>query len=203
MIELQNSYAKEMKQFGLKRGLEGTKAKHKDIARMYAKIDQNLNSVEEELQLKNHESISEYHDRVVEYMKTRSVAQQRQLDDKDRKILEARHEMNEWKKRYDALGLDAELKENDMKRIEMNQEKEQEGMDRQYGSTAVIRHKLEESQMLSDAISSYPDRERAAEISDGIRELLDWRRKQIREQEKQKERQRKADALENKLFGER
>ena len=203
MIELQNSYAKEMKQFGLKRGLEGTKAKHKDIARMYAKIDQNLNSVEEELQLKNHESISEYHDRVVEYMKTRSVAQQRQLDDKDRKILEARHEMNEWKKRYDALGLDAELKENDMKRIEKNHEKEQEGMERQYGSTAVIRHKLEESQMLSDAISSYPDRERAAEISDGIRELLDWRRKQIREQEKQKERQRKADALENKLFGER
>ena len=40
--EMQNSYAKEMEQFNLKRGLGNSKAKHQDIAKFYTELNYTL-----------------------------------------------------------------------------------------------------------------------------------------------------------------
>lgn len=203
LISLQDSYAKEMKQFGLERGLRGTKAKHKDIARMYAKIDQNLQSVEQSLAIQPNESIEEYHDRVVDYMQTRTVAMQRQIDDKDRTILEARHESREWKKKFESLGIDAEIKDAKNTVKDQHERKEQQGIEREYGDSATIRKQLEKLANLEAALDKYPDREMANITKDNIQELIRWQETMgmSKENQKKKEREKKTEALEEKLFG--
>lgn len=201
MIELQDSYAKSMKQFGLKRGLEGSKAKHKDIARMYAKIDQNINTVEKQLSVQPGEDVKTYHDRVVDYMKTRTVAQERQLDDKDREIMEAKHEAYQWKKRYESLGLDAALKENENIKAKEHSAKEKQGLEREYGSMSNIRKRLDKMKQLEEAINHHPNRQFATQMKLGIEELLLWQQQQEKEKEKKKELEKKAKSIEEKLFG--
>ena len=63
LINLQNSYAELMeKEHGLKRGIPGSKATHKDIKRYYAALN---NTLESELpKVKEHETAEEYRKRV-------------------------------------------------------------------------------------------------------------------------------------------
>ena len=49
MSEHQTTYAKYMQSFGLKRGLKGSQAKHEDIKRFYAELNQAMNRVPERL----------------------------------------------------------------------------------------------------------------------------------------------------------
>ena len=78
MTELQSSYAESVKDLGLKRGLSGSSAKHKDIRRMYA----GLNRVIEVPEVNAGETALEYRERILEDIKTAYASAKKDIDDK-------------------------------------------------------------------------------------------------------------------------
>lgn len=77
MSELQSSYAESVSDLGLQRGIAGSSAKHKDIRRMYA----NLNNALKLPEVLKQETANQYRDRVVDNIKTALAAQMRESDD--------------------------------------------------------------------------------------------------------------------------
>lgn len=77
LTELQTSYANAMKEFGLKRGLQGSSAKHRDIRKYYADLNEAIKVPEPEAS----ESAIEYHNRVFEEVQTLQAAFMRQRDE--------------------------------------------------------------------------------------------------------------------------
>lgn len=66
LVELQNSYAEDMEEFGLERGLRGSKAKHKDIKKFYADLNHCIETVPNP---NLDETAMEYQKRVLENLK--------------------------------------------------------------------------------------------------------------------------------------
>lgn len=101
MTEMQTDYADSMKQFGLKRGLENSKATHKDIKRYYAELNQAIQFPKPE----PGESAHDYRVRLLDELKTAFAANQKKINDEKRK-------QEEWltKKRNDEKkAIDLEL----------------------------------------------------------------------------------------------
>lgn len=78
MSELQSSYAESVADLGLERGLAGSSAKHRDIRRMYAGLNNAMNSFPGVLE---GETAEEYKTRVLEQMKTIYAAGMKETDD--------------------------------------------------------------------------------------------------------------------------
>lgn len=75
--DMQTSYAKAMKEFGLERGLEGGQARHKDIKKYYADLNNALQVPEPGAS----ESAIAYHNRVLESVQTLQAAAMRRRDE--------------------------------------------------------------------------------------------------------------------------
>lgn len=78
MSELQSSYAESVANLGLQRGLAGSSAKHRDIRRMYASLNNAINALPTVM---NGETAEEYKERILEQMKTVYAAGMRETDD--------------------------------------------------------------------------------------------------------------------------
>lgn len=76
MREMQDSYAKAMKQFGLERGLEGGQAKHRDIKKYYADLNRALEIPE----VMPFETAEEFRTRCQEELETMNAAAKRKRD---------------------------------------------------------------------------------------------------------------------------
>ena len=85
MSEMQSSYARDMEEFGLERGLKGSKAKHKDIRKFYAELNRSIESVPEPEQ---GESAYEYKKRVLENLETTYAAALRNIEKEKRRQIE-------------------------------------------------------------------------------------------------------------------
>lgn len=85
MSEMQSSYARDMEEFGLERGLRGSKAKHKDIRKFYAELNRSIKSVPEP---KRGESAYEYKMRVLENLETTYAAALRNIEKEKRRQIE-------------------------------------------------------------------------------------------------------------------
>lgn len=83
---LQDSYAEQMKQFGLQRGLEGSKARHKDIKKFYAELNQAIGSVPKP---RKGELATDYYERFQESMETLAASYMK-------KGLERERSAEEW-----------------------------------------------------------------------------------------------------------
>lgn len=77
MSKLQDTYADSVKDLGLKRGVAGSSAKHQDIRKMYA----NLNNAMILPEIRKGETAEEYKERVGEQVKTAFVRSMRETDD--------------------------------------------------------------------------------------------------------------------------
>ena len=77
LSELQTSYANDMKEFGLQRGLQGGTAKHKDIRKYYADLNNALKVPEPGAS----ESAIEYHKRVLNEVQTLQATIMRERDE--------------------------------------------------------------------------------------------------------------------------
>lgn len=88
MSKHQTRYANYMKGFGLKRGLQGSQAKHKDIKKFYAELNQ---AMEERLPQRPGESIESYMERSIEHIKTMHAASLREIKEAERQQL---HDVN-------------------------------------------------------------------------------------------------------------
>lgn len=76
LSEMQNSYAKEMKEFGLERGLKGGQASHKQIRKYYADLNRSLILPD----VIPFESGEEYRNRCLEDIQTLQAAAKRERD---------------------------------------------------------------------------------------------------------------------------
>lgn len=76
MREMQNSYAEDMKEFGLERGLEGGQARHKDIKKYYAELNRTM-EIPETMPF---ETAAEYRKRCQEELETLAAASKRKRD---------------------------------------------------------------------------------------------------------------------------
>jgi len=85
---LQTSYAKDMEEFGLERGLEGSQARHQDIKKYYAGLNRGI----EVDPPKENESALEYHNRILDQIQELQADSMRRRDEADR---EARRKIDE------------------------------------------------------------------------------------------------------------
>lgn len=81
---MQTSYAKEMKQFGLQRGLQGSSARHRDIRKFYADLNRAINVPE----VLPNEDARSYRSRVFDDIQTLQASAKRQRDTEYRKFRE-------------------------------------------------------------------------------------------------------------------
>lgn len=92
MSELQTSYADSVSDLGLKRGIAGSSAKHQDIRRMYA----NLNNAMVFPEVKPEETADEYRQRIEDFAKTAFARGMKEVDDySNRKRQEADEQIKE------------------------------------------------------------------------------------------------------------
>lgn len=88
LSDLQTSYAKDMEEFGLERGLEGSQARHQDIKKYYAGLNRGI----EVDPPKENESALEYHNRILDQIQELQADSMRRRDEADR---EARRKIDE------------------------------------------------------------------------------------------------------------
>ena len=127
--DMQTSYANAMKEFGLERGLEGGQARHKDIKKYYADLNNALKVPEPGAS----ESAVTYHKRVLESVQTLQAAAMRRRDEEyaahKRRMAKERLEQRktlaremETSKKMQEIKMQQELKEME-KIIESEQKK--------------------------------------------------------------------------------
>lgn len=80
LSRLQDSYAKAMEAHGLERGVKGSSAKHQDIPKFYAKLNQRMDIPRPE----TGESASDFRHRIEQMIQTERAAMFRELDQKER-----------------------------------------------------------------------------------------------------------------------
>ena len=98
MSEHQTSYAQDMQEFGLQRGLKGSQAKHKDIKKFYAEFNQALRDLPEPFR---NESGIEYINRAREELMMAKASQFREIMEKQRESLRTIN--TEFNRRRDIL----------------------------------------------------------------------------------------------------
>lgn len=100
---MQSDYAKDMKEFGLERGLENGQASHKEIRKFYAELNNAINNVPEP---KPEESAVEYRNRALEELQTLQAAAKRERDRKaqeterrlaEKRIKQEKYFKEQWK----------------------------------------------------------------------------------------------------------
>lgn len=85
MIEHQSTYADYVKELGIERGVAGSGARHQDIRKMYA----SLNNAIKVPEVKPGESAEEYRERTFEHIQTTQAVSKKKSDDSFRKRLQA------------------------------------------------------------------------------------------------------------------
>lgn len=88
MHAMQDSYAKAMEHHGLKRGLKGSTARHEDISKFYAKLNEKM----EVPQPEKDETAEAYRDRMLKFIQTERADSLRKVMDMDRELRRLRDE---------------------------------------------------------------------------------------------------------------
>lgn len=173
LTALQSQYASRMEKFGLERGIERSVAKHEDIKRFYGELNQVMNTQVPEYTLKD--TPQSYRQKVIEFTKDREAVYFRKMKEKDVEITELKslqkNEIHALKKQHsERLREIHKLK------------KEKEDFVREYGPTmGDVKKSLQAMADLKDALKEDPDRERMAELTQSINQLLHDQRKRRRE----------------------
>ena len=191
--DMQTSYANAMKEFGLERGLEGGQARHKDIKKYYADLNNALKVPEPGAS----ESAIAYHKRVLESVQTLQAAAMRRRDEEyaahQRRMAEERLEQRktlaremETSKKMQEVKAQQELKETE-KTIAAEQKKVNElviqcerlkrdmNMLKQYGDPDLLVEKAKLYDELQETIASlqYRQPEKYQSLSEDLDDMRD------------------------------
>ena len=98
MHELQNSYGHAMEKHGLKRGLENTRAKHQDIRRFYASL--NNAATEQVPEREPNEDFETYFERVNTYLQEKELRHLGEKQALKREVDEAKTHLFTFRKKY-------------------------------------------------------------------------------------------------------
>lgn len=165
VIELQNTYAYKMKSHGLKRGIEGSIAKHQDIKKFYGELNAGKNIEIPEYQTTD--TPESYRMKISELVNNLHISHLKELEDKDRKFVEAQ---SKPLRNLTILEREKHLLERELRVVQ----KEKEELIREFGPINVIKSKLKTLNLLNNALRDYPDEETVKYIADNMNRLVAW-----------------------------
>lgn len=179
--ELQTSYGKAMAEFGLERGIEYSVAKHTDIKKFYAGINEALK--ERAPEIKPGETIEHYKARADKAFKNEALKLYAQTTKMQEKLTEERS-----KEHRNTTLAKLELKE--AKKELKKAKKELDELEHEFGSVKEIKEELREHDALLLGLEQHPDENYAQDM---LREIENIARlgKQLREREQEEERRKR------------
>ena len=180
---MQTSYANDMKQFGLERGIQGTSMKHTDISKWYGAVEK---EVKKELPRPYHgEKTEDYFERVRETFYVNNAKNFDKIKKLERKIteMEARH-------KNELIG-DRNWYTNRIDILQIEKEKEIQEKEKKIKKIAELENKIEhdskyvtEYQALLKAIENIDDSAKREQVKKNIDGLIDWQLKEDRKNER-------------------
>lgn len=172
MSEMQSSYARDMEEFGLERGLRGSKAKHKDIRKFYAELNRSIESIPEP---KRGESAYEYKRRVLENLETSYAAALRNIEKEKRRQIEDitryyREHYSEYRQTEEQIRENTEVLERlSSKTSELKERNEQLQKEKEQVETEK-REKIEELHAIQNEIK------KIYELTENVHQSMDNRK---------------------------
>lgn len=215
--KLQTEYAKAMEPLGLERGLQRSKMKHKDIARLYAEIDRTQGAVQRICEIRDGENLNNYKDRIQESFLDRESAMIKIMGDYKREKEIAETKLSNFEMQYSKVFTPDEQAriEHALQKTLPKERDTWEGIEREYGSLKNIKKLLDNQKLLNDGIENFPDRNKANILNDNINNMMQWQKLyekehekdrknrdiQSRNEQRESELQDKAAQIEHELFG--
>lgn len=177
MIHLQDSYGQAMKRHGLNRGLKGSPAKHTDIKKFYAALNQ---------QISERLPIPEKGEQVMDYFERANKSFQKVvLQNFGLKKRIERLELENGKKDLDErIAFERSKREVEKERAAL--EKERSLFTEKFGDEKQVAAKLTTLQHLDDGLKEFPDRNFAQETLQNMQILIDYD-KEEKERKQKKE----------------
>ena len=178
--QYQTSYAKEMEEFGLRRGTKGQKSHHENVAKFYTELNK---AVSAELpEIKEGETIQEYRERANEEFQREKIHHRNDL-------LKAQQEVKEA--RADKINLAAEhyLKEDKLGKQIVKLAREMEVPELNDRDVLDIRRRVQRTKDIDDMVEKYPDKEVSERFMNDYNTMMTW----LRENEKKKKKSRRPD----------
>lgn len=180
LSRLQSSYGKLMeKNHNLKRGLEGSTAKHEDIKKFYTKLNHAINP--DVPKPEKDEEIDDYYTRVKTYTQEKDIVHLQEIKKLERKVVEAETDS----KRIILENMD----------IEREKKKKLKKLNSLFGamkSYAIennltpddVEKMLKTYSALQSGLKHYEDQEYASNVADGMNKIIHSERKRQKELEK-------------------
>ena len=174
MHELQDSYAKHMEQFGLKRGLRYEAAPHEAIRKRYART---MGILEKDIpEREPGEDAHHYEKRLIDLITTERAVHQKDLDDKDKEIREVKSQY-----RSDAAK-DRLIKAQQVDLYRYGQERRE--LVHEFGGLHVMTEQARKMNDIEYALDNYPNREYAEAMENELQQLGDWAREEKKKRDK-------------------
>ena len=168
-IEMQDSYAKAMEKFNLKRGLKNSRAKHEDIKKFYTKLnytlDQKLPAPEKG------ESIEQYYERANKQYT--EIQMQRFQEQKKAEREVAEYQTNSLNEHLELERLRKSYKKK-LKAIEKFCDSITEEAIESGEAIKDVEQNLKEYNTLKQAMKNYPDKKVTNKLSDKLKKIYDW-----------------------------
>jgi hypothetical protein len=180
MSELQSSYADAVSDLGLERGLAGSSAKHKDIRKLYAGLNNAIDGLPE---VQMNETAEQYKNRVLEEMKTIYAASKKEAD--DYAIQQRRKSDRRIEDEKDAIEMEraktVKIAEHDVKTLSKKQEKLKKNVSTYEKMVEELMKEVEDLQFevrfTNSKLQSEKDAEAATDfyykLNEGMKELQD------------------------------
>lgn len=188
---LQSSYADAMKPFGLKRGLENSKASHKEIQKFYAEFNRENNKELPPVTYTNGqpESAEEYRMRANQVYNKANITNLRELNRMQRRVNEA-ETLAANNRKDSAITVDSLKKENNnlKNRTKLYEDElsDYRQLSDQFGSVEDMKKQMQTLRYLEEGKEeyklAYPNKAHMIdEMDDSIFEVLRWKRGRERE----------------------
>lgn len=174
-IELQNSYGKAMEKHGLKRGIENSKANHKDIKKFYSELNNAIYGIAPPT-LEKGETMEQYQQRVAETFKKQQAAHLREKKEWEREKVEI-SEYKDEKHMADTI--------RKQKEVIKDLENKNAGLIHEFGSVNQAMELAKEKKEINDALKTYPNKQFVKQYNNMSDELLSYNnKKRIHKKEK-------------------
>lgn len=182
LIQMQTSYAKSMQEHGLKRGLEHSRARHEDLNKFYAQINQAVNP--EIPKYLPEDTIESYTKKVEEKMQEYGLKIVELQYDKKRNLETLITKIKELE-----YAIEQKNKELQQKEIQLQKAKDRQAdFEREFGEEKTVKNKIQLLNDLNFALRNYDDEEYCKTVNQAMINLSKWGRKRKKELE-QRERE--------------
>lgn len=171
--QLQDSYAEQMSEVGLRRGKENSIAKHEDIQKFYKDLNDVVKKVLPEKE--KDETPEHYYKRISEIYQAEQMQHFQEKKDWQRQLEERKTDDLNEQLRLSQKEKEIRKKEKELKLEQEKLKKQKEHFDKMYSSIPEkARDELFMTFKLWDALEEYPDEQFSNAVKDGIDDIMDY-----------------------------